>query len=49
VGKIANLTITRGDIFEKSSRIAYVFIDGRQIDLKPATQGASSPSPAAGK
>jgi imidazolonepropionase-like amidohydrolase len=36
VGKIANLTVTRGDIFDKSSRIAYVFIDGRPVDLKPA-------------
>ncbi|MBC7910006.1 MAG: amidohydrolase family protein [Pyrinomonadaceae bacterium] len=36
VGKIANLTITRGDIFDKTSRIAHVFIDGRPIDLKPA-------------
>jgi imidazolonepropionase-like amidohydrolase len=38
VGKIANLTVTRGDIFDKSSRIEHVFIDGRQIDLKPVTQ-----------
>jgi hypothetical protein len=37
VGKIANLTITRGDIFDKSSRVAHLFIDGRQIDLKPVT------------
>ncbi len=36
VGKIANLTITRGDIFDKTSRIAHVFIDGRPVDLKPA-------------
>lgn len=36
-GKIANLTITRGDLFDRSRRIAYVFIDGRPIDLKPGT------------
>ncbi|MDQ5847059.1 MAG: amidohydrolase family protein [Acidobacteriota bacterium] len=36
VGKIANLTITRGDLFERSPRIAYVFIDGRQVELRPA-------------
>lgn len=41
VGKIANLTITRGDIFDKSARIIHVFIDGRQIDLKPGTQATS--------
>jgi hypothetical protein len=39
VGKIANLTITRGDIFDKTIRISHVFIDGRPIDLKPATAG----------
>lgn len=44
IGKIANLTITRGDIFDKSSRIVHVFIDGRQIDLKPGTQGTSGSS-----
>lgn len=36
VGKIANLTVTRGDLFERAPRIAYLFIDGRQIDLRPA-------------
>lgn len=36
VGKIANLTVTRGDIFDKSSRVTHVFIDGRAVDLKPA-------------
>ncbi len=34
-GKIANLTITRGDLFDRNPRIAHVFIDGRSIDLKP--------------
>jgi hypothetical protein len=34
-GKIANLTVTRGDIFDRTRRIAYVFIDGRPVDLKP--------------
>lgn len=44
VGKIANLTVTRGDIFDKSARIAHVFIDGRPVDLKaaaPATAGGA--------
>ncbi len=44
VGKIANLTVTRGDIFDKSTRIAYVFIDGRPIELKPATQDSTPTS-----
>jgi imidazolonepropionase-like amidohydrolase len=36
VGKIANLTVTRGDLFERNSRITHVFIDGRPVDLRPA-------------
>jgi imidazolonepropionase-like amidohydrolase len=42
VGKIANLTVTRGDLFDRTSRIAHVFIDGRPVDLRPA---ASSGGP----
>jgi imidazolonepropionase-like amidohydrolase len=37
VGKIANLTVTRGDIFDRNRRITHVFIDGRPVDLRPAT------------
>jgi imidazolonepropionase-like amidohydrolase len=37
VGKIANLTITRGDLFDRKSIIAQVFIDGRPVELKPVT------------
>jgi imidazolonepropionase-like amidohydrolase len=36
VGKIANLTVTRGDLFDRNSRVAHVFIDGRPADLRPA-------------
>ncbi|MDQ1590546.1 MAG: hypothetical protein QOG71_1173 [Pyrinomonadaceae bacterium] len=36
VGKIANLTVTRGDLFARERRITHVFIDGRPVDLKPA-------------
>jgi len=42
-GKIANLTITRGDLFDRNRTIIHVFIDGRPIDLRPAGQ-----TPAAG-
>ncbi|HEX5834943.1 MAG TPA: amidohydrolase family protein [Pyrinomonadaceae bacterium] len=38
-GKIANLTVTRGDLFDRNSRIAHVFIDGRPVDLRPAAGG----------
>lgn len=47
-GKIANLTVTRGDIFDRARRIAYVFIDGRPVDLKPAAQTPAGASGAAG-
>ena len=36
VGKIANLTVTRGDLFDKSRRVSHLFIDGRQVELRPA-------------
>ncbi|HYJ45207.1 MAG TPA: amidohydrolase family protein, partial [Pyrinomonadaceae bacterium] len=34
-GKIANLTVTRGDLFDRGARIMHVFIDGQPVDLKP--------------
>jgi len=40
VGKIANLTVTRGDLFDKERRIAHVFIDGRPVELRPAAAAA---------
>jgi imidazolonepropionase-like amidohydrolase len=33
-GKIANLTITKGDLFDRGARITNVFIDGKPIDIK---------------
>ncbi|HYY57027.1 MAG TPA: amidohydrolase family protein [Pyrinomonadaceae bacterium] len=36
-GKIANLTVVRGDLFDRRMRISHVFIDGRPVDLKPVT------------
>jgi imidazolonepropionase-like amidohydrolase len=42
VGKIANLTITRGDLFARDARIAHVFIDGQPVELKPAASPAAS-------
>ncbi|HYN26601.1 MAG TPA: amidohydrolase family protein, partial [Pyrinomonadaceae bacterium] len=41
-GKIANLTITRGDLFDRNHRISYVFIDGRSIELRPEPIGAQA-------
>jgi imidazolonepropionase-like amidohydrolase len=42
-GKIANLTVTRGDLFDRNSRVTHVFIDGRPVDLRPATPAAGGP------
>jgi imidazolonepropionase-like amidohydrolase len=40
VGKIANLTVTRGDYFEDDdSKVAYVFIDGRMESFTSETPG----------
>ena len=33
-GKIANLIVTDGDLFEEKTRIRYVFVDGRSLTLE---------------
>jgi imidazolonepropionase-like amidohydrolase len=48
VGKIANLTVTRGDILDKTRRIAHVFIDGRPVELRPAGPVAAGGANASG-
>jgi hypothetical protein len=35
-GKIANLTVMRGDIFDGKARLAHLFIDGQPQDIKVA-------------
>ena len=42
VGKIANLTVTRGDLLTRNPVFAYVFIDGRSVDLKPGAATADA-------
>ena len=42
VGKIANLTITKGDIGEKATRVSQVFVDGRPIAIRAATPAAGA-------
>lgn len=46
LGKIANLTITRGDLLDRNARIAYVFIDGHQMNLRAAPPGPPATAPA---
>lgn len=49
-GKIANLTITRGDIFAKDVRVTHVFIDGVMFENKtPATPPRGSGRPGGGE
>lgn len=38
-GKIANLTVTRGDLFDRNRSVVHVFIDGRPVDLRPTGRG----------
>jgi hypothetical protein len=40
-GKIANLTVTRGDLFARDTRVVHAFIDGRPVDLRPPAGGSS--------
>ncbi|MCA1618251.1 MAG: amidohydrolase family protein [Acidobacteria bacterium] len=48
VGKIANLTVTRGDLFDRTRRVTHLFIDGRQIELRPAAAAAAPGQGASG-
>jgi imidazolonepropionase-like amidohydrolase len=48
VGKIANLTVTRGDLFAKDRRITHVFIDGRPVELRPAATATGATTGASG-
>jgi imidazolonepropionase-like amidohydrolase len=42
-GKIANLTVVRGDLFDRAGRVTQVFIDGRPITVRaPAAETADA-------
>lgn len=52
-GKIANLVVTDGDLFNEKTTIKYVFIDGRQFEIKkepsrPTAGGDQPPADASG-
>ncbi len=39
-GKIANIVVTEGDLFDEKMRIRHVFVDGRAVSIEePPTQG----------
>jgi imidazolonepropionase-like amidohydrolase len=48
VGKIADLTLTRGDLFDQGVKIAQLFVDGEPIDVQPISASAQNATPAAG-
>lgn len=43
VGKIANLTVTRGDLTDKTVRVTNLFIDGKPVTLRPPATTATTP------
>ncbi len=47
VGKIANLVVTDGNLFDERTRITHLFIDGRPIELRPSEPERPSTSPSA--
>jgi imidazolonepropionase-like amidohydrolase len=47
-GKIANLTITRGDVFSHDARVTQVFVDGRAFAIPEPTAAATSAGGARG-
>ncbi len=42
VGKIGNLTVTRGDLLDRNASVAHVFIDGLPVPLRPAPAAAAT-------
>lgn len=42
-GKIANLVVTTGDIFNDRTQVKYVFVDGRKFDVKEPPPPPPSP------
>jgi imidazolonepropionase-like amidohydrolase len=43
VGKVANLTVVRGDLFDREGRVTQLFVDGVQMDVRaPQAPGAAA-------
>ncbi|MEO8041928.1 MAG: amidohydrolase family protein [Acidobacteriota bacterium] len=47
-GKIANLTIVKGDLFGKDRFVSNVFVDGRPFEQKPSAERPSTGRPPSG-
>ena len=41
VGKIADLTITRGALFDPGVKVAQLFVDGQQVQVQPVSAAAA--------
>ena len=48
VGKIANLTVVRGDLFDATGRVTQVFIDGQPYMARAAANANADAAPASG-
>jgi imidazolonepropionase-like amidohydrolase len=48
-GKIANLTVSRGDIFAKDTQLTHVFVDGKLFEQKEKPKAKPGDKPAAGQ
>ncbi|MCA1624823.1 MAG: amidohydrolase family protein [Acidobacteria bacterium] len=50
-GKIANLVVTRGDVFDKSKTVTHVFVDGKlfepKLPARPSAAGTTGGQPSA--
>jgi imidazolonepropionase-like amidohydrolase len=42
-GKIANLVITDGDLFEKKTKVKFVFVDGRKYEVREVLRPSEPP------
>jgi imidazolonepropionase-like amidohydrolase len=46
-GKIANLVVTKGELFDDQTRVQFIFVDGRKYTPAPETPGAGGRGPVA--
>jgi Amidohydrolase family len=42
-GKIANLVVTDGDVFNEKTKIKYVFVDGRRFEVRESEKSKEAP------
>ncbi|MGH7468450.1 MAG: amidohydrolase family protein [Longimicrobiales bacterium] len=47
-GKLANLVVTEGDLFDRNGRIRHVFVEGRKFDIRDSGRQQAQPRPGNG-